>query len=119
MSYELPVVLRHMYPDVEFGEDVLLQDDGKGPYIRRWSRVEREPTLAEIEAAAPAANAALQAEEAKRIESTTARDDAKRAIEHLDTIIAGAPTATTAQLRAGMEQLARIQKHIILATVGR
>ncbi len=119
MSYELPVVLRHMFPDVEFGEDVLLQDDGKGPYIRRWSRVEKEPTLAEIEAAAPAANAALQAEEAKRVESDTARDDAKRAIQHLDTIIAGVDGANLAQAKTAIKQLAQIQRHIILATVGR
>lgn len=66
-----------------------------------------------------AALAAKQAEEAKRIESHTARDDAKRALAALDTIIAGAPTATIVQLRAAVEQMARIQKHHILATLGR
>lgn len=57
--------------------------------------------------------------EAKRQESDTARDDAKRALSALDTIIAGAPTATNAQMRTAIEQLARIQKHAILATLGR
>lgn len=72
----------------------------------------RAPTEAEVEAA-------HQAETAKVLETTTARDDAKRALTALDTIIAGAPTATTAQMRTAVEQMARIQKHIILATVGR
>ena len=58
-------------------------------------------------------------ESAKRVESDTARADAKQAIAALETIIAIAPTATTAQMRAGMEQMARIIKHLILATVGR
>ena len=100
-------------------DDFDLQDDGAGAYIKAWRRSEKQPTDAELKAAEPAALAALQAEEAKRIESTTARDDAKRALAALDTIIAGAPSATTAQLRAAVEQLARIAKHHIIATVGR
>ena len=100
-------------------DDFDLQDDGAGAYIKAWRRSEKQPTDAELKAAEPAALAALQAEEAKRIESHTARDDAKRALAALDTIIAGAPTATTAQMRTAIEQLARIQKHAILATLGR
>lgn len=72
----------------------------------------RAPTAAEVEAA-------HQAETARVLETTTARDDAKRALTALDTIIAGAPTATNAQMRTWMEQLARIAKHHIIATVGR
>lgn len=100
-------------------DDFDLQDDGAGPYIKQWRRLEKQPTDAELLAAEPAALAAQQAEEAKRIESHTARAEAKQAIAALDTIIAGAPTATTAQMRTAIEQLARIQKHAILATLGR
>ena len=75
----------------------------------------REPNAQEIAAQEDAA----QAEQIKRAESTTARDDAKRALAALDTIIAGAPTATNAQMRTWVEQLARIAKHHILATLGR
>lgn len=75
----------------------------------------RDATKAEIDAAIVAA----QIKEAQKVESDTARDDAKRALAALDTIIAGAPTATTAQMRTAIEQLARIQKHAILATLGR
>ena len=58
-------------------------------------------------------------EEAKRIESTVARDDAKRALATLDTIIGGIDAATLAQAKTAIKQLAQIQKHIIIATVGR
>ncbi len=109
--------LAYLYPNIDLapgGECEIVE--GR---IAKWRRAERQPTDAELKAAEPAALAALQAEEAKRIESHTARDDAKRALAALDTIIAGAPTATTAQMRTAIEQLARIQKHAILATLGR
>lgn len=112
-------VLAHLFPDGKPLDDWVLQDDGAGPYIKAWRRAEKQPTDAELKAAEPAALAALAAEDVKRIESDTARDDAKRALTALDTIIAGAPTATTAQMRTAIEQLARIQKHAILATLGR
>lgn len=115
----LHAVVSQLFPGIDFERECLLQDDGAGPYIKAWRRPEKQPTDAELKAAEPAALAALQAEEAKRIESHTARDDAKRALTALDTIIAGAPTATTAQMRTAIEQLARIQKHAILATLGR
>ena len=114
-------ILESLYPGIAIGPGMdcnVEQIDGVVRIVN-WKRQEKRPTIDELKAAEPAALAALQAEEAKRIESHTARDDAKRALEHLDAIIAGAPTATTAQLRTAVEQLARIQKHIILATLGR
>ena len=75
----------------------------------------REPNAQEI----AAQEAAAQADAANKAESAIARDDAKRALSALDTIIAGAPTGTTAQMRTWVEQMARIQKHHILATLGR
>ena len=111
--------INQLFPGIDFENECVLVDDGKGVRIEKWNRPERQPTDAEIEAAQVLADAAEQAQEAKRIESTTARDDAKRALAALDTIIAGAPTATTAQMRTAIEQLARIQKHAILATLGR
>lgn len=75
----------------------------------------REPNAQEI-----AANeAAAQAEQTKRVESDTARDDAKRALSALDTIIGGIDAATLAQAKAAIKQLAQIQRHLIIATVGR
>lgn len=116
----LAAQLQTLFPGIKIGpgdagDECILGDRG----IAVWRRAEKQPTLDELKAAEPAALAAEQAEEAKRIESTTARDDAKRALAALDTIIAGAPTATTAQMRTAIEQLARIQKHAILATLGR
>lgn len=112
-------VVSQLFPDIDFERECLLQDDGAGPYIKAWRRAKKQPTLDELKAAEPAALAAEQAKAAERQEAATARADAKRALSALDTIIAGAPTATTAQLRAAVEQLARIQKHVILAVVGR
>ena len=43
---------------VDFLQDVLLQDDGKGPYIKEWNLAIAKPTdeqLAAVEAAASAA----------------------------------------------------------------
>lgn len=115
----MQAALKYLFPGIDLSADVVIEDDGKGPRIAKWLRAERQPTDAELLAAEPAALAAEQAEAAKRIESDTARDDAKRALAALDTIIATAPTATTAQMRTGMEQLARMLKHLLLATVGR
>lgn len=111
--------IRALIPDIDFERECILVDNGQGSRIAKWNRPEKQPTVAEIEAAQVLADAAEAAQQAKRIESDTARDDAKRALAALDTIIAGAPTATTAQMRTAIEQLARIQKHAILATLGR
>lgn len=111
--------IRALIPGIDFERECILVDNGQGPRIAKWNRPEQQPTVAEIEAAQVLADAAEAAQQAKRIESDTARDDAKRALTALDTIIATAPTATTAQMRTGMEQMARIIKHLIIATVGR
>jgi len=75
----------------------------------------RLATQAEIDAAI----AAVQADELKAVESTTARDDAKRALTALDTIIAGIDAATLAQAKTAIKQLAQIQRNVILAALGR
>jgi hypothetical protein len=111
--------IRALIPGIDFERECILVDNGQGPRIAKWNRPEKQPTVAEIEAAQVLADAAEAAQQAKRIESDTARDDAKRALTALDTIIADAPTATIVQLRAAVEQMARIQKHHILATLGR
>jgi hypothetical protein len=50
---ELDKALQNIYPDIEFDPfgDVILQDDGDGPYIARWNRPEPQPTEAELEQA--------------------------------------------------------------------
>lgn len=75
----------------------------------------REPNAQEI----AAMEAAAQAEQAKQIESDTARDDAKRALAALDTIIIGIDGASLAQAKAAIKQEAQILRHLILATLGR
>ena len=54
-----------IFPDFKEG-DWTLQDDGNGPYIKAWNRLEPEPTDAEIEAARPAAEAAHAATQYRR-----------------------------------------------------
>lgn len=75
----------------------------------------RLATKAEMDAVA----AHLQAEAAKRVESDSARSDAKRALTALDTIIGGIDAATLVQAKAAIKQLAQIQRHIIIALLGR
>ena len=113
----LSATLKHLYPGIDLypgGECEIVE--GR---IAKWRRQERQPTDAELLAAEPAALAALAAEDVKRAESATARDDAKRALTALDTIIAGIDGATLAQAKTAIKQLAQIQRHHILATLGR
>jgi len=116
MRADAPDILRHLgfVLDVDF----VAVGTKAGAEIK-WLSQATQPDDKAIDAAALEMEAAQQAEAVKVAESATARDDAKRALTALDTIIAGAPTATTAQLRAAVEQMARIEKHIILALLGR
>lgn len=59
----LNLALAHRFPGIDFERDVVLQDDGNGPYIAAWRRPEPQPTDAEIAAAAlPAAKAAKRSQ---------------------------------------------------------
>ena len=115
----MQTALKYLFPSIDFTSDVVIEDDGKGPRIAKWNRPEKQPTAEEIAAAEPAALAAMQADDAKRTEATTARDDVKRALSALDTIIGGIDAANLAQAKVAIKQLAQIQRHLILATVGR
>ena len=85
----------------------------------KWFAATPQPDDKALDAAAADLAVAQQAEQAKRIESDTARDDAKRALAALDTIITGIDGASLAQAKTAIKQLAQILRHIILATVGR
>lgn len=108
------IVLAHLRPDAQPNTDYFCFDGGF-----KWLASSPAPTEAELKAAEPAALAERQAAETKRIESDAAREDAKRALTALDTIITGIDGATLAQAKAAIKQLAQIQKHSILATLGR
>lgn len=115
----MQAALKYLFPGIDLSADVVIEDDGKGPRIAKWLRPEKQPTPEELQAAEPAALAAQQAEAVKVAESTTARDDAKRALTALDTIIAGIDGATLAQAKTAIKQLAQIQRNVILAALGR
>lgn len=117
MRSDVARILMHMGHVLD--RDFIAVAESRDSVAVKWLLQAKQPTQAEIDAAALELEAAEQAKAAERQESDTARDDAKRALAALDTIIAGAPTATTAQMRTAIEQLARIQKHAILATLGR
>ena len=103
----------------ELDRDFVAFQESRDSVAVKWLAQTAQPDAAAIDAAALDMAAAEQAEEAKRIESDTARDDAKRALVALDTIISGIDAATLTQAKAAIKQLAQIQRHIILATVGR
>lgn len=117
MRLDAPSILIGMGYSID--RDFVAFHESRDSVAIKWLSAQPQPDDKAIDAAALELAAVMQAKEALKVESDTARDEAKRAIAHLDTIIAGAPTATTAQLRAAVEQMARIQKHIILATLGR
>lgn len=117
MRADVAKILTHMGHVLD--RDFVAVQESRDSVAVKWLAQTAQPDDKAIDAAALELAAAEQAKAAERQEADTARDDAKRALAALDTIIAGAPTATTAQLRTAVEQLARIQKHIILAVVGR
>lgn len=91
--------------------DFLAYEDGaKGVQIT-WLAKSPKPTEAEIEAAAPAALAALQAKETQKVESDTARTEAKQAYSELQPLIEHKDPA--------ISLLAAIMQKHLLATLGR
>lgn len=117
MRRDVASILIHM--GYEIDRDFEAFAESRDSVAVKWFSQSPQPDDKAIDAAALELATAQQAEESKRIESHTARDDAKRALSALDAIIAGAPTATNAEMRTAVEQLARIVKHHILATLGR
>jgi len=47
----------HLGKSVNFMTEVVLQDDGSGPYIKQWNLSDKQPTESELNAAETAANA--------------------------------------------------------------
>lgn len=108
--------LQYLYPGITLGPvgegaDCAIVDDSKGPRIVEWRRQERQPTPDELKAAEPAALAVLQAEEAKRVESDTARSEAKQAYSELQPLLEHKDPA--------IALLAVIMQKHLLATLGR
>lgn len=116
-------IIAHLYPGAIFGfvGDVELRDDGGGPYIARWDRPEPKPTALELQLAWPAVKLALDKiaadDQAAEAERKTGVEQAKLAYSRLQIIIDTADTATTAQLRAAIKELARDVQHLIRAAV--
>ncbi len=113
--------LAYLFPGIDLERECQIEDHGKGPRIAKWLRAEKQPTMQEIEAAWPAVQAAMAAEAAAR---KTADDqqsagivEAKRAYARMQTIIDGADTATTAQMRLAIKEIAHDIQHLIRAAV--
>jgi len=62
----LATILIFLYPDIQFGTDVILRDDGDGPYIESWNYPSPQPTQAELLAAEKPAVAERKKEEIYR-----------------------------------------------------
>lgn len=117
MRVDVARILMHMgyVPDRDF----IAAAESRDSVAVKWLNDAPQPDEKAIDAAALEMEAAQQAEAVKVAESTTARDDAKRALTALDAIIAGIDGATLAQAKAAIKQEAQILRHLILATVGR
>lgn len=117
MRTDVAPILMHMgYVN---DRDFVAAAESRDSVAIKWLSLAPQPDEKAIDAAALEMVAAEQETQAKRVESDTARDDAKRALMALDTIIGGIDAATLVQAKAAIKQLAQIQRHIILATVGR
>lgn len=51
--------LQKTFPNADFITDIVLQDDGNGPYIKYWGISDPQPTIEEANTAAEAEPAAL------------------------------------------------------------
>lgn len=56
----LTTTLKYLFPGADFENEIIIQDEGIGPYIAAWNRPEPQPTQVEIDYAYPAALAAAQ-----------------------------------------------------------
>ena len=117
MRADVARILMHMGHVLD--RDFVAVQESRDSVAVKWLSQAPQPDDKAIDAAALEMAAAEQAEEAKRLEADTARDDAKRALAALDTIITGIDGATLTQAKTAIRQLAQIQRHIILATLGR
>lgn len=117
MRLDAPSILIGMGYSID--RDFVAFHESRDSVAIKWLSAQPQPDDKAIDAAALEMEAAQQAEAAKVAESTTARDDAKRALTALDTIIAGIDGATLVQAKTAIKQLAQVQRHIILALLGR
>ena len=108
MRADAPDILQHLgyVLDVDF----VAIGTKDGAEIK-WLSAQPQPDEKALDAAAPIAEAAKQAEETKRIESDTARTDAKQAYSDLEPLLTHKEPEIA--LLAGI-----MQKHL-LATLGR
>ena len=106
-------ILESLYPGIAIGPgmDCNVEQIEGVVRIANWKRQEKQPTIDELKAAEPAALAAVQAQEAKRAESDTARGEAKQALSELQPLIEHKDPA--------IALLAAIMQKHILATLGR
>lgn len=59
----IALVLRHLYPDADPLRDYTVADDGSGPRLIAWNLAAPQPTPAELDAALPAAQARVEAQQ--------------------------------------------------------
>lgn len=117
MRADVARILMHMGHVLD--RDFIAAAESRDSVAVKWLSQAPQPDARAIDAAALELATAEQAKEAQKVESDLARVDAKRALSALDTIIQGIDGATLAQAKTAIKQLAQIQRHIILATVGR
>ena len=115
----LSFALKHLFPDINFQRDCLLQDVGNGPYIAKWNRQETQPTQAQIDAAIPAAQAALNADVADRAAFDTDRAALRvgyvNAMTNLNNIIATSGNMSASVATSSIQELARDMRFLLKA----
>lgn len=117
----LAATIQYLFPGIDMLRECVVQDDGTGPRIVRWNRPEPQPTPAELAAAGPLAEAAMQAEQAARAEAAAdkaeLREQFQAAADRLQQI-ADAQTPTNPQVVQAVRDLAAMQRKMLRAVFG-
>ena len=117
MRADVAKVLIHMGHVLD--RDFVAFRESRDSVAVKWLSAQPQPDDEAIDAAALELATVEQAKEAERRESDTARDESKRALSALDTIIGGIDAANLTQAKTAIKQVAQVLKHVIVAEVGR
>lgn len=93
-------VLVYLYPTAKAGEDYTIQNDGAGDYIREWNLSSPEPTIEQLSAAEPAADAAAAWDSYKTEAKTALSETDDIVLRLVEAVALGLTTYTAADVVA-------------------
>lgn len=95
-AYRYAEAIAYLFPNAAFGRDVLLRDDGKGPYIAAWKLTNTQPTDQEFQAALDALDARPAKTATEKVQAMLKRIGTDVTVDDLKAVVANVPTADQA-----------------------